>query len=584
MSLAQQLSLLNLNSANTINRGPAKSDSSTLFGLKSINSKSPRPDLIQANTDEVDEVDEVVVNDIVTDDTISNDFGKDIVEVTDDIITDDSLSEPLSTSSSIVFPIPPKNILSPNKAPPLSSLQLSSPSLSSEASDVSTDDSRINSIAGSLMAALQARAKQQNVLSPRISSPLSQSSKYSLTPYSLRFESEKSSPQSTVSSLSPTSSTMSTPETIIRSSPSPRPSPVRPTKSRTPSPVRPTTSRPPSPVRPTTSRPPSPVRPTTSRPPSPARPTISRPPSPVRPTTSRPPSPRLSPRKKFDTIADLSGEGLSDSDALMCTSQTGCSMKIVDSKIDDELVDKFESMGYTIINKIITNKNDGKAYYLKVKSDKGYIFYVQLDVDMKTCIDEKTTPVKKSKSSLVDLSSQMGAYNCSRNGGVCGVALECNGELCTLTRTNNSNKPKQLIFKSPGVQKETGSPVPYAVVRMSEIEHDKARVDEAVANSTLNLRTALYDECTLKLDDLQKSGENLSLIINKLIKNKSIVIEELMNKISSIKDSEARFNTEKSLLDVLKLLINVSGYSDAIEEIMARLDYANSKITTMSNI
>ena len=694
MSLAQQLSKLNLSAQNSINRGPS-----------ATNSNSPARSIQETLKTYVSSEDAVI--DVKDDDNVNNYYPSNESSIVFPMPPNNTLkstrspspplsllSAPLSSSapsSLLLSPILPESTRSPSspilpestRSPsspilPESTRSPSSPILpestrsplfkSSELTDdASLDDNRINSIAGSLMAALKSRERQM------ISSPGSETSGYSLTPYSLQFESELSddslegkqiqipiyskskspsikSASSPIAPVSPRQSPVRTPSPRQSPARTPSPKPVSPrqTPVRTPSPKpvspikipvrtpspKPVSPKPVSPIktpvrtpspkpvspRKTPVRTPSP-KPVSPKPVSPRQSPVRTPsPKPVSPrqTPVRTPSPKpVSPRKTPVNLSSVrtpspkpvsprktpvnlssappTSKNMSSSCSIdkgknpeiindeksMCTSITHCSMKVDNGKMEDELVDKLEKMGYTIMNKIVTNKNGGKAYYIKVKSDQGYVFYIQLDVDMKTIMDENTTPLKKSKSTKVDLSSQMGAYNCSRNGGVCGVALECNGELCTLTRTDNSNKPKQLIFKSPKASNDKGSSVPYAVVRMSEIDHDKSRVDEAVANSTLNLRTALYEECALKLGDLQKSGVNLSLIINKLIKNKSFVMEELLNEISSTKNDEERFNKEKSLLDVLKLLINVSEYSNAIEEIIARLDYANSKLSTI---
>jgi len=184
--------------------------------------------------------------------------------------------------------------------------------------------------------------------------------------------------------------------------------------------------------------------------------------------------------------------------------------KTADEEVEEELI----KSGYTPVSKIVVSKNgelEGK--YIKALNKYGQYVYVELDTEGVLAIDGDIithTEVKDATEiPLVD------AYKCVE-GGVCGVASECEGGVCTLTRTKGSKYPRQttLVRQERSTDTSTSAMlgddmVAYPVVRLSEIRADPENALFAQNEAT----TLLRDQRNVALDeDLAK----MAILLNTL--------------------------------------------------------------------
>jgi len=184
--------------------------------------------------------------------------------------------------------------------------------------------------------------------------------------------------------------------------------------------------------------------------------------------------------------------------------------KTADEEVEEELIES----GYTPVSKIVVSKNgelEGK--YIKALNKYGQYVYVELDTEGILAIDGDIithTEVKDATEiPLVD------AYKCVE-GGVCGVASECEGGVCTLTRTKGSKYPRQttLVRQERSTDTSTSAMlgddmIAYPVVRLSEIRANPKNALFAQNEAT----TLLRDRRNVALD---KDLAEMAFLLNTL--------------------------------------------------------------------
>lgn len=111
-------------------------------------------------------------------------------------------------------------------------------------------------------------------------------------------------------------------------------------------------------------------------------------------------------------------------------------------------------------------------------------------------------------ATFVPFDVKTGYASCA-DPNICGLALECEGQVCTLTREGLESVPKEVMFslkhkedgKEVGLIQTKGTTHAYPIVRLSEILADKNAVHQAIHKNTLAIHKyemdLLFSQCTV---------------------------------------------------------------------------------------
>ncbi len=213
-----------------------------------------------------------------------------------------------------------------------------------------------------------------------------------------------------------------------------------------------------------------------------------------------------------------------------------------DKNVEDTLI----KSGYLPVDKILTKDDNGNmiCQYIKAIDETGRSTFVDLDCDGYVSVDQKDmTMVEKSNASVIPYSVKMGTYECA-SSDVCGVAFECDNEICTLKRTNESLTPTETVFTHtkttkdvPG-HKEYGilnsHPIPYPIVKLSEIKSNPSGVSCSIKDSHNRMRNASFGQTNKDTKDLVNAEQNLQNAVNRYNKIQTNISHSLNKTIDQL--------------------------------------------------
>lgn len=176
---------------------------------------------------------------------------------------------------------------------------------------------------------------------------------------------------------------------------------------------------------------------------------------------------------------------------------------LVDSSVEQMLT----KSGYLPVDKILTkDENDIlMCQYIKAIDPTGRTAFVDLDCEGYVSVGPEDMAVTTaSKASVLPYSVKMGTYECA-SSDVCGVAFECDNEICTLKRNEKSLNPSEDVFSTEHKQsgeghKEHGMlsnhPVAYPIVSMSDIKENPDRVACSIRDSHNRMRNVEFNQAS----------------------------------------------------------------------------------------
>lgn len=188
--------------------------------------------------------------------------------------------------------------------------------------------------------------------------------------------------------------------------------------------------------------------------------------------------------------------------------------------------EKLGEKGYVVTDKVFVRTNEGMyPKYMKVKNNLGQTMFVELDLEGDVVYQgENQTMIVSKEASMVPLSKQIGTFDCAMMGGACGVAFDCEGEICTLTKSVDSpSQPTRLVLTTASSPQEkrltlTGSPTAYPVVRYSDVMSNQMATAASVEKSTKAIRNAGYQECMENWREYQRATDQLNVAAREFIR------------------------------------------------------------------
>ncbi len=190
--------------------------------------------------------------------------------------------------------------------------------------------------------------------------------------------------------------------------------------------------------------------------------------------------------------------------------------------IDGEQVEQtLVKSGYLPLDKILTKDDNGMLMcrYIKAIDSSGRTTFVDMDCDGMVSVEPSNmTMTKVSSASVVPYSVKMGAYECA-NSDVCGVAFECDNEICTLKRSNEDLTPTETVFAQ--IKEGKGSlshsyhgmlqnhPIAYPIVSLSDIKNNPEQVACSVRDSHNRMRNIAFGQCARDTRNLNEAAASL---------------------------------------------------------------------------
>jgi len=186
----------------------------------------------------------------------------------------------------------------------------------------------------------------------------------------------------------------------------------------------------------------------------------------------------------------------------------------------DEILNKEH---YTIISHILATLED-KTYapvqYVKCYDARGNTVFVNLDIPGTTTDVRisRSTNVKPVTQDSINYSIKNSVDKCM-GSAVCGVAIECNEQLCMLTKQNDGST-KQNSYLVTMDSRDQSSPttaiissitqIPSVIVRLSEIEKNPKSVLRNTSEAMEKIRTQAFNEESVTFKDSMREVEKLA--------------------------------------------------------------------------
>jgi hypothetical protein len=220
---------------------------------------------------------------------------------------------------------------------------------------------------------------------------------------------------------------------------------------------------------------------------------------------------------------------------------------------------------YVVTDRILTTNPSGEleSHYLKARNSRGQTVYIDLDQDGFVRIQPNdVTLIKSEKAAIIPHSVKLGMLKCAGTN-VCGIAFECSNGLCTLIHKKDDMEPVEtnLIMvedKNNTAIIESGQPVAYPVVRLSELLENPKTVMAYVDTATNSLLTISLKICKENINSIEKSlydtnkkYQNLKATLNKNISSLANVIVQLETMRAGYDRRPPQSNEEKERFHIL---------------------------------
>lgn len=229
---------------------------------------------------------------------------------------------------------------------------------------------------------------------------------------------------------------------------------------------------------------------------------------------------------------------------------------IANMQIEKQLVDA----GYLPLDKILTKDNFGNLMcnYIKATDATGRGVFVELDCEGMVAVSPDDVVLSSAASaSVVPYSVKMGTYECA-SSDVCGVAFECDNEICTLKRGANGLTPKETVFSHSKTAHHghhgvlDGHPIAYPIVRMSEIMQNPEAVACSIKASHDRMRNTEFSSAAKDTQELAQASSDLHTHVKRYQKGQHYVSSTLSSTIADLEKLDRKYKQDPPSSDIEK--------------------------------
>ena len=258
--------------------------------------------------------------------------------------------------------------------------------------------------------------------------------------------------------------------------------------------------------------------------------------------------------------------------------------KTTSIETDDMFIDAtLKKMGFIPLAKILKENKDVRTKeliaYIKVLSPRGEKALVQLDKEgMKSKVFQgDVVYVTSEEPALMIPSTAKTGYSRCTNPSVCGLVLECDGEICTISREGTEMIPQEISFtlmskEKPAVKSalisSTSGVMAYPIVRFSEILMDSEAVTDNIHENTVDIHKYAIRMNYTTSEELKDVLQSYPEKIAKFTEMQGNILQEIgsvINELNSYYDEYRNEGTGESFETVKK---NLRMYNDLYTKII----------------
>lgn len=232
---------------------------------------------------------------------------------------------------------------------------------------------------------------------------------------------------------------------------------------------------------------------------------------------------------------------------------------VQDKDVEQSLVDS----GFIPTEKLLTQDKEGRisCHFIKTRDKLGHASFVEIDTDytngmgfVKVSPNEEVMTVS-TEASIIPYSMKIGTFEA--NNDLYGVGFECDNGVCMMQRKNPSLAPTETVFSysndgevRSGIIKD--HPVPYPIVKMTDILANPKEVQETIIKSHRRMRNVAFDRCKKDVELLKKRIKELEEQVILFDKNSEEVSDVLSCGINKLLYYHKGWENVKTLCDADK--------------------------------
>jgi len=305
---------------------------------------------------------------------------------------------------------------------------------------------------------------------------------------------------------------------------------------------------------------------------------------------------------KLLDIPETNLKPLSNQPTTIDKSETTMSFHDHRGMIEDSTVEKtLVKSGYLPVDKVLTKDDNGNlmCQYIKAVDATGRTTYVDLDCEGYVAVDpEDVAMTSATKASVVPYSARIGTYECA-SSDVCGVAFECDNEICTVKRSDGSMTPSETVFTTSSVSqkfpghKEHGMlsnhPISYPIVSLSDIKENPERVACSVRDSHNRMRNAAFGQVNRDTTNLLESSNGLNNEVRRFDAKQKSVASKLTSTIEQLETAHEALKrkppvTDKARANLRSVRYNLRRRHDLVTDHLKLAEAVNSRLDRIKEL
>ena len=188
-----------------------------------------------------------------------------------------------------------------------------------------------------------------------------------------------------------------------------------------------------------------------------------------------------------------------------------------------------------------------KAEYMKAVNRNGQTVIIHIDTEgeMVTVDKNDLTVARTTEVSKIPYSIKMSSMECSE-GATCGVALECENGVCTISRNNRTLEATESNFvyvksREDKVLSFNGEYIAYPIILLSEIRANNEMVVKNTDIVTRKLRNNAYRMCRDDLNQLATSLSQTNTLVNSLMVKQQEIAGKLGKSIQELESLNEKY-------------------------------------------
>ena len=247
-----------------------------------------------------------------------------------------------------------------------------------------------------------------------------------------------------------------------------------------------------------------------------------------------------------------------------------------DQTIEKALLER----GFIATEKVLTKDNNGNVVcrFIKARDNLGHALYIELDTTEKdgmgylTVSDNDSLMTISHDASVIPYSLKVGSFEAS-SSSLFGVGFECDNQVCVMSRKDNSLEPIETVFSysRTGTGNDVGvqdkHPIPFPIVKMSEILANSAAVLENIKGSHARMRNIAFNSCMKDVAIMKRNAGELGNEVarfDKIATEVSSVLESTISDLENMHDKYVKCGakTEKDLANLKAIRFNLNKRAD----------------------